>query len=154
MNTSVSKYTLRFGLVYAGMLILAGIVTTALGMDSGNSGLQIALVMSAGIVASGKFVKDHMRVPNKSEKRALVFGSFVYSMLVSFLGLALLYFSSNEEEKQALVEIISHVSPIIYTVVFAIMAVTILMVLSFSYGYMAKKTLEGYEKQAQKNKAL
>lgn len=153
MNNGVSKYTLRFGLVYAGILVLAGITTTALGMDSGNSGLQTALVMSAGIIVSGKFVKDHMRVPDKSEKRALVFGSFVYSMLVSCLGLALLYISSNEEEKQALVGIITQVSPIIYAVAFAIMAVVILLVLSFSYGYMAKKTLEGYEKQAQKNKA-
>lgn len=153
MNTNVSKYTFRFALVYAAFLVGAGLVMMALDIES-NSGLQIGLLMGAGIVISSQFAKDHMRVPNKAEKGALVFGSFAYSMLVSCLGIALVYISSTDEERQALLEIAGQVSPVIYAIAFAVMAVIVLMVLSFCYGHMAKKMLEAHEKQARKNKAL
>jgi|GEM_PF-3960941 len=154
MNSSVSKYTLRFALVYTAVLIIAGIVMTVLDMDNGNAGIQVVLVMCSGMIVADKFVKDHMRVPDKAEKRGLVYGSFAYSILISCMGAALIYFAASAEEKQALLDMAGQVPPLFYAGIFAFTAIILLMALSFSYGHMAKKILEGYEKRAQKNKAL
>ena len=154
MNVNISKYTFRFALVYIVTLILAGIIMTYLDMDKGSSGIQVVITMIAGMQVAAKFIKDHKRVPTKSEKHALVWGSFGYSMIVSCIGVALIYFGSNPAEQAELVQIVKKVPTGLFAGIFAFIAGIHVLMLYFSYGRLARNLLIAQEKHEQKNKAL
>lgn len=153
MSINVRQYILRFSLIYTVTLVAAVTITAAIDMD-GNSSLQLIIIMMSGMLASDKFIKDNMRVPNKTEKRRLVLGSFVCANLISCILLAIHYFASDTETQTAYIELLQRVLPLIFAGLFAVAFIIELMLLSYTFGGMAKKTLEAYEKREQKNKAL
>ena len=80
---SLTKYILLFGGCYAGLMILAALAVSELGISSGgiNSGVFIGVIY---IVAT-KFVRDRRRLWLPGEKWRLVFGFLAVTLAFDFV---------------------------------------------------------------------
>lgn len=145
-NVHVGKYVIRFGIVNLLLLVAIAVVLTLLGVD-GNSGTSVAALIGAALAAGNRFLKDHKRLPNPSEKRRLTWLSLLAAVVVSLcLLVAFLLWSGATRE------LLSMLPPGTYTaaVVLGVLAfVTALhfLALSFSYGFLLKRQYEGMIKK-------
>ncbi|HEX2751559.1 MAG TPA: ABZJ_00895 family protein [Alphaproteobacteria bacterium] len=151
MDTPVKKYLFRFALIYVVLLVALAILETFL--DKENSMLQMLVIMVSGIMVSDKFTKDNMRTPNKLEKRGLVFGSFALANLISGILFALIYALANAEGQKAFIELLQRIPLPVFSGIIIIVCLLQVLLLSYIYDGMAKKTLEAHQKRTAKEVA-
>ncbi|MCG7874106.1 MAG: ABZJ_00895 family protein [Candidatus Thiodiazotropha weberae] len=143
-NVTISKYVIWFTVVNLSLTICISIALILLEIDSSTSA-TIAALVGAAMVAGSKFIQDHKRVPNRSEKTKLVWLSYLTTWLVSLLLLGGFVLATNEGSQ--LLEVMTSVSMGIIVGVFVFFSIVILGTLSLSYGFLARKQLEGMKRK-------
>ncbi|MCG7939427.1 MAG: ABZJ_00895 family protein [Candidatus Thiodiazotropha lotti] len=143
-NVTISKYVIWFTVVNLSLTICISIALILLEIDSSTSA-TIAALGGAAMVAGSKFIQDHKRVPNRSEKTKLVWLSYLTTWLVSLLLLGGFVLATNEGSQ--LLEVMTSVSMGIIVGVFVFFSIVILGTLSLSYGFLARKQLEGMKRK-------
>ena len=83
-NVAVTKYIVKFGVVYTLGVIVVSVGFTLLELDH-SSGASIGILIASAMYAVGTFIQDYKRLPSKTEKSRLVWSSFFVSWLVSIL---------------------------------------------------------------------
>lgn len=83
-TANMAKYLGIFGLIYLGTLI---VITVIFSFFEGASSSVVNLVMLylSGQLTAMKFVKDEKRLPEKAEKRKLIWGSVLLSLILPIL---------------------------------------------------------------------
>ncbi|MCG7922619.1 MAG: ABZJ_00895 family protein [Candidatus Thiodiazotropha lotti] len=143
-NVTISKYVIWFTVVNLSLTICISIALILLEIDSSTSA-TIAALVGAAMVAGSKFIQDHKRVPNRSEKTKLVWLSYLTTWLVSLLLLGGFVLATNEGSQ--LLEVMISVSMGNIVGVFVFFSIVILGTLSLSYGFLARKQLEGMKRK-------
>ncbi|MBJ8419031.1 ABZJ_00895 family protein [Acinetobacter courvalinii] len=130
----MKKYILTFSAAYALAMIIIAILETFFKAPSGSS---IICLISGGSCAAAFFVKDYQRIPEPSEKKALVWGCFFASIIISIIAtiISIMIFPETAPFLAAIAEL-----PI-WIWLFAISFTALLhyLVLSLSFGWMAKR---------------
>ncbi|MBW9260725.1 MAG: ABZJ_00895 family protein [Candidatus Thiodiazotropha sp. (ex. Lucinisca nassula)] len=83
-NVTIGKDVIWFAVINLALTVCFSIVLILLEIDSNTSAI-IASLVGAAMIAGSKFIQDHKRVPNRSEKTKLVWLSYLTSWLVSLL---------------------------------------------------------------------
>ena len=81
---TIKNLLFRFFLVYAGLMVLAGIVLSLLHIQS-NSGVNAGVLFGAISWVCMAFAKKNGRYFSKSEKVVVVFGMLTIDLLIQFL---------------------------------------------------------------------
>lgn len=148
-NVSVVKYVIRFSIAYFIFLVVLGSILALLNVD-GNTGGSIGALLGAVMVAVHKFADDYKRVPNKAEKKKLVWLSFFAAWLVSFLlfsGAILLF--GGIDGLVDLAHVSSQLNSLIMIGILVLVLVSIfyLIALSISYGSLANLYIKSLRKK-------
>lgn len=149
-NTPLKKYIFIFAGANLAMMVIAAVVFTLLDMDA-NAGVNMGILIGSAMAAGHYFLKDHNRLPTASEKRRLVFMSFLASVLVSLLfalsivivepgGVALVWMTLQEQA-------------LIFLTIMLIVSVVYLLVLWLGYGFMLSSQLKAMQKKAASDRA-
>jgi hypothetical protein len=125
----VRKYIVIFGVTYALALPVAAILAGFLNYSGSTS---IVTLLAAGFTAAARFVKDYQRVPNKHEKRVLVWGSLGASFAISGASVVLYLMLSPEGN-----ELIQAIMSVPFVVGILIVSGVCLLLLHLSYGWFA-----------------
>ena len=137
-ESRVFPYVIRFGVVYALLIIVLAVIGSALDIGSGSGASMGALVAAAMYVAA-KFVKDHQRVPSPDEKSRLTWLSLLASWIVSImLPVGYLAFASGSKGLEQAVQGLSRLNPTIIVRVLLVVCLLYFTALWFSYGWFAK----------------
>lgn len=147
-DISIKKYLGIFALTYSVSAIALTAISFWLDL-SNNTGTSIAILLVAAMVTSGIFVKDNKRVPSKSERNRLLWGSFGASWLISIiLTLIVLALFTNKTEQAALLELMLGLGWIIIGLVVLFVSVLHWFILFLVYKLTAKRQLAALEKKA------
>lgn len=146
-ESRVSPYAIRFGVVYALLILVLAAIWSALGIDSG-SGVSMGALVAAAVYTAAKFVKDHKRVPSPGEKARLTWLSLLASWIVSImLPVGYLMFVSGLKGLQQVAQGLSQLNPTIIVGVLLVVCLLYFTVLWFSYGWFAKTQFNGLVKK-------
>lgn len=131
------RYLLGFGIAYALAVIVVGLVA-AFAPIGNNGGLSVAALLVGAVYASGRFVKEQQRVPDRSEKWRLAWGSLLTSVPVSvMLAGGYLAISGEAQSLEVMVAALSEIRLPIVAAVVVLMLLVHLAVLWFAYGWFA-----------------
>lgn len=135
-KVKLGKYIIRFAIIHLLLLVGLEILLAILNVDS-NAGTTIGALMGAAMAASIKFIQDNKRPPTQSEKNRLSFMSLLAAWVVSTVltGLYLLAVSDSTE----IFVIIQSINLLLIAGIMVMLSLLYLLMLSFSYGYLAKK---------------
>jgi len=133
---SLTRYVLVFLGVYA--LLTAAVVAfvelTGIELNSGvNMGVAIASAMAAG----QKFVKDHGRLPSKSERHRLTAASVLWSLLLSSAALGAWFWIAGAWGE--LVELVNSLGGTVVAISVLVALIVYCLVLWISYGWLLRK---------------
>ncbi|WP_444916564.1 ABZJ_00895 family protein [Microbulbifer sp. JMSA003] len=140
----LGKYAFRFAAIYLLLLVGMAIVLSILEIDS-NSGATMGALMGSAMATAIKFVQDNKRPPTKSEKNRLALISLLASWIVSLLLMSILLLAGSPGAE--ILESIKSVNLMIIITIVVVLSLIYFLVLSFSYGYLAKKQYEAMLKQ-------
>ncbi|MCG7958190.1 MAG: ABZJ_00895 family protein [Candidatus Thiodiazotropha taylori] len=143
-NVTIGKYIIWFAIVNLSLTVCFSIAFILLEIDSNTSAVIGALV-GAAMVAGSKFIQDHKRVPNRTEKTKLVWLSYLTSWLISLLLLGGFILATSEGSQ--LLEMMKSVNMGIILGAIIFFSIVILATLSLSYGFLARKQLEGMKRK-------
>ncbi|MEW8254317.1 MAG: ABZJ_00895 family protein [Candidatus Thiodiazotropha taylori] len=143
-NVTIGKYIIWFAIVNLALTVCFSIALILLEIDSNTSAVIGALV-GAAMVAGSKFIQDHKRVPNRSEKTKLVWLSYLTTWLVSLVLLGGFVMTTNEGSKR--LEVMRSISIGDIDAVIVFFSIVILGTLTLSYGLLARKQLESIKKK-------
>lgn len=149
-NTPLKKYLFIFAGANLCMMVIAALVLTLLDLD-GNAGVNMGILIGSAMAAGHYFLKDHQRLPTASEKRWLVFMSFLASVLVSLL--FVLAIVVMEPEGVAVMWIMLQENAVIFLVVMLVVTLVYLLVLWLGYGFMLDKQFKAMQKKAASDRA-
>lgn len=142
-SINITKYIVKFGLSYFFTILLISMVSILLNLNSSSS--SAVAIIAAAMIASLKFIKDNKRVPNTYEKKRLVWYSFATAWLVSLLVITVFLSIVGK-----FTEAITLLRGIQFIPLFAIILFTSalnILILYFSYGWLANKQYEGLAKK-------
>ncbi len=141
---SVIKYVFRFAVAYLVLLVVLGVLAVLLNMDS-NTGASIGALVASAIMVISKFVQENKRIPSVSEKKKLVWFSYLACWAVSIVLFAVFIVISGEVEE--VVEFLTTVNMPVAIGAIVFVSIFYLGILDLSYGYMARKQFEGLRKK-------
>ncbi|AWL29572.1 hypothetical protein DJ533_13810 [Acinetobacter defluvii] len=133
----MKRYFLIFSAVYLVSTVILFALSLFVNIPSAGS---IPILIAAGFYTSYYFVKNENRVPTPVEKRQLVFGSFICTLLVSGILVTIFLLAANMTE--LLFEGLKSISIGVILFVFAIASLIQILVLYMSYGWYAQKCLD------------
>lgn len=95
-NQSVNsvKYLFLFAVFYIVTSLIASFILQYFELER-NFGISIGILIASAMAVSNKFVSDENRVPARSEKHILIWGSIAISIVVSIFGLVLIAVIEN-----------------------------------------------------------
>ena len=141
-NTSLKHYFLVFSGAYILALILFGILSIAINITSA-SGVPTLIV--GGFFTAWYFVKREKRIPDDNEKIQLVWGSIACTFFVS--AILLFVYALLSGTTLQLVETLQTVPMWIWLFAIGFMILIEFIIFSLSYGWYAKKCLDGLNKK-------
>lgn len=83
------KYLSLFAVFYIVTSLVASFILQYFEIER-NFGISIGILIASAMAVSNKFVADESRVPARSEKHILIWGSIAISIVVSIIGLVLI----------------------------------------------------------------
>lgn len=86
---SMKPGVLRFGLMFIGLALALGLLTTLLDVEA-PSGLGVLVLLLAAYFAIANFIETHRRLPLPAEKRSLLWGSWLVAIALQMAVLPLL----------------------------------------------------------------
>ncbi len=144
-NTPLKKYLFIFAGANLGMMVVAAVVLTLLDLD-GNAGVNMGILIGSAMAAGHYFLKDHQRLPTATEKRWLVFMSFLASVLVS--SLFVLAVVVMEPDSLAVMWMMLQENAVIFLVVMLVVSLVYLLVLWSAYGFLLGRQFKAMQKKA------
>lgn len=137
-TANISKYLRLFSFYYAAALIVISLIGFFFAADTNIAVSLITLYVTAQFV-SIKFVKAEHHIPEKAEKRLLVWGSLLLSFFISIIiTLGELWYIYAKDSLDRLTELLA--LPMDYWVVFGLVAALVYWcILTLAYGWGAKK---------------
>jgi len=142
-NINITKYIVKFGLSYFFIILLLSIISILLNLNSSSS--SAVSIIAAAMIASLKFIKDNKRIPNAYEKKRLVWYSFATAWFVSLLVITVfLSIVGKFTEAITLLRGIKFI-PLFMIILFT--SALNILILYFSYGWLANKQYEGLVKK-------
>lgn len=145
---TLHRYLLWFAGAYVGIGLVAALVSTF--VDAGSYISMIAPMFAAQI-AGDRFVRDHLRVPNREERRALIWWSMGIAMAVTVV-VALVILAADS----GLVSAITENGGVMIAVGIGLLIGIVLtyLLIWFGYGRLTTRTLAGYQKRAARKQAV
>ncbi len=135
--THVAGYIACFAAIYSSILIAAGLLVAFVGIKIPNAALIIASVVFVFSI----FLKREDRGFTNSERRQLVFGSFVIDIIIQSALLFLISPSTGSE-----------VSTLLLLGILAGVELLHLLLIAFSYYYLCNMILKNHLQSADKKK--
>lgn len=143
-EVGVLQYVVRFAVVFLVLLFGLGVLLGYLGMNSG-SGVTIGALVVSALFAVTKFMTDNRRLPTQSERRRLVWMSFIASWFVSFIPFGV--FVTLDDNGRKLLDLLVTVDVWVVAAVVVFLSMFYLGFLSLAYGYLARKQFEAQRKK-------
>ncbi|MBW9270738.1 MAG: ABZJ_00895 family protein [Candidatus Thiodiazotropha sp. (ex. Lucinisca nassula)] len=143
-NVTIGKDVIWFAVINLALTVCFSIALILLEIDSNTSAI-IASLVGAAMIAGSKFIQDHKRVPNRSEKTKLVWLSYLTSWLVSLLLLSGFILATSEGSQ--LLGMVKSINMGIILGAIIFFSIVILATLSLSYGFLARKQLDDMKRK-------
>ncbi len=140
----ISKHIIRFSITFTIILITVSIIFSLLGIEA-NSSLTIIAQMSACSYVISIFIKNHKRLPTKTEKTILFWYTFLASWGVSIVLFLLLLLIDP-----TILEVLKSIQSIGLVWILGIVVFVSLLqlgVIYFSYNFLARKQFEAMQKK-------
>ena len=128
------KYILIFSGTYSFAFVAAIVLSAMFALDGS---FTVATLMAGAMITSMLFVKDHKRSPNKTEKRTLVWGSLLSSILISSIAAAI--FLALSAERSSIIEVLTPIPLWMWILSVVVISVIYAAFLSFCYGWLTEK---------------
>jgi hypothetical protein len=138
----MKKYIIYFSIAYLAAMVLMAVIIYFLDMPNGAS---VASIMVAGFATASKFVQDQQRVPNAEEKKQLIWGCLISSIMISLISSVIVVLAIFKS-----ISAFSVLSAVPLWVIALAFGFTLLIhyaLLALSFGWMSKNVLKGLEKQ-------
>ena len=146
-NIVIKKYIIKFSIAYAIGLVAITAIFIIFDLDH-SSGASIGALIGAAMYSVGKFIEENKRILNKIEKSKLVWfsliSSYITSIVVAIIVISLLDGIQGLSEFAKLIE---KLNVVIITGATVVVSLIYFIVLSWSYGGLAKKQYEGLQKK-------
>lgn len=147
-EVNLTTYIVRFSIIYVCFMICMGFIMALLPFDSNSGGTAASLIIAAMFTVI-KFIKDHKRIPNKSEKMKLTLFSFLASWIVSIFLVGL--FVAVSGEGRQLVDLIKSINITMFLGIFIVVLIVTSLIsfgsLYFTYGFIAKKQFQTLQRK-------
>ncbi len=146
-DMNITKYTFKFGVAYCAGVVILGVIFNLFNLDQ-NVGASIAVLFAAASTSATNFIKDNKRVPNKAEKTKLVWLSLFTAWLVSIMLIISVAFAIDGfGGVVGLIKLATEIDmPVIIGAILFVSLIH-LVILSYSYGSLAKKQYDGLLKK-------
>ena len=148
-ETALSKYIIGFSVAYVLLLIIFSIALRFFNIPA-EAGLEIGAIIGAIYITISNFVANTQRIPYKTEKRKLIWLSFIWIWCISLLEV-LIQGLSYEGSLTVIFDDLSYYfsldNLIAIGIGFAIISIIDLIVIYFSYSGFAKLVLKTMQKK-------
>lgn len=143
----INRYIIKFSIAYAIGLIAITAIFIIFDLDH-SSGASIGVLIGAAMYSVGKFIEENKRIPNKIEKSKLVWFSLISSYITSII-LAVIVISALDgiQGLTELAKLIEKLNIVIISGATIVVSLIYFVILSWSYGSLAKKQYEGLQKK-------
>lgn len=134
----MKKYIITFSIAYALAMVAVAAIESFFDLPGGSS---ITCLIVGGFAAASSFVKDHQRVPNKLEKRTLIWSCILASVLISVVAtvICLLIFP----ETQAFIQMaLTQLPAWVWLLAISFTLFIHYLMLALSFGWMTKSFLK------------
>jgi len=138
----MKKYILYFCAAYAVAMIIITIIISFFDLPSGTS---VGCLLAAGFATSAKFVKDNRRIPEAHEKKKLVYGCLLASLVISFLASIIALFLFYETA--AFFQDIRTVPTFIWVIALGLTLLIHYCILAVSFGFFANNQVKALKKR-------
>lgn len=135
-------YLLVFTGIYIVSTFLIGLLTAAL--SSGSSGIVSTLILS-GFFTAWHFVNREKRLPSDDERIQLIWGSIACTFIVFAVFFLLMNIETGTTK--VFIDIAKQVPMWIWLIAIAFITLIEFAVFYFSYGWFARKCLDGLNKK-------
>lgn len=138
---STTKYCVIFSITYFVLLLLLNLAPHVLNTNVG-AGSNIGALLASGIFTAFKFVSDHKRVPDRSEKRKLIWGSYVASILASIIIAGILFSMMDAQDRNGIYSLLKQLPAFMITAAALIITGLYYACFSVTYGPLSKAILK------------
>lgn len=146
-NIVINKYIIKFSIAYAIGLVAITAIFIIFDLDH-SSGASIGVLIGAAMYSVGKFIEENKRIPNKIEKSKLVWLSLISSYITSIvLAVIVISLLDGIQGLAELAKLIEKLNVVIIVGATVVVSLIYFVVLSWSYGGLAKKQYEGLQKK-------
>ncbi|WP_022963775.1 ABZJ_00895 family protein [Halopseudomonas pelagia] len=144
-NTPLKKYIAIFAGAYLAMMIIVAVVLTLLDLE-GNAGLSMGMLIGSAMAAGHYFLRDQQRLPTASEKTWLISLSYLASIVVSLVFVAVI--AVLEPEGVAGMWVMVQAQSTVFLIVMVLVSLVCLLVLWMAYGFLLKRQFLAMQKKA------
>ena len=145
----VQQYVLKFTLIFLFVSIVLFVISNFIELPGSVSG--VVTIACAAFATAIKFVTEQKRVPDKAEKRTLVWGCFLSAFLLSTLLTVILFLYQFDFNLIVATDIINQlIANIPLWIIFIGIIISLLIqycILSYSFGGFAKSQFNKLSKK-------
>jgi len=146
-NIVINKYIIKFNIAYAIGLVAITAIFIIFDLDH-SLGASIGILIGAAMYSVGKFIEENKRIPNKIEKSKLVWLSLISSYITSIvLAVIVILLLDGIQGLTELSKLIEKLNIVIIAGATVVVSLIYFVVLSWSYGGLAKKLYESLQKK-------
>ena len=138
----MKKYIIYFSLAYIAAMVLMAVIIYFFDIPNGAS---VASIMAAGVATASKFVQDQQRVPNAEEKKQLIWGCLISSILISLTSSVIVVLAIFQT--LSVFSLLKEVPLWVIGLAFGLTFLIHYALLALSFGWMSNNVLKGLEKK-------
>lgn len=137
-TTNIVKYLGIFGAIYLCTLIVMAVISAFFDGIS-STGVGLVMLYLSGQLTAIRFVKNERRLPEKTEKRKLVWGSVLLSFALSILLAGVVILSEAGQEGFKELVVLGERPLFVWTIIILVVVLIHWGLLSLAYGRGVKK---------------